>query len=270
MSRVRAVVADPFPLWRQAIERVLVSCAVEVVASTGSLREASAQVKELAPDLAVIDWEERDEDCDVWLREQREHHPVLKVIVFSARDDSEAITSALAKGVVAYVIKRAQPVEIAAVLRQLERRSIYFGNESEGPPGQHSGNGMVLLRSGLTRRQQEILSLVAEGSSNKEMARSLWVTEQTIKFHLSNIYRKLGVTNRTQASRWAYQRGLLAAEQTASAPRPPLLGSGRWEARQSQLSFEPWRDGYASDDRGTRPWARGLAIPRSRSQHFSQ
>jgi DNA-binding CsgD family transcriptional regulator len=62
----------------------------------------------------------------------------------------------------------------------------------------------------LTRRQREILRLVAEGRSNGEVARLLWVTEQTVKFHLANVYRKLRVANRTEASRWAHEQGLLA------------------------------------------------------------
>jgi DNA-binding CsgD family transcriptional regulator len=64
----------------------------------------------------------------------------------------------------------------------------------------------------LTRRELEILKLVAEGLSNAELARMLWVTEQTVKFHLSNIYRKLNVSNRTEASRWAQLHDLLPEE----------------------------------------------------------
>jgi DNA-binding CsgD family transcriptional regulator len=69
----------------------------------------------------------------------------------------------------------------------------------------------------LTRRELEILCLVAEGHSNSQLARMLWVTEQTVKFHLSNIYRKLGVANRTEASRWAQLNGLLNSQATAAA-----------------------------------------------------
>ena len=65
---------------------------------------------------------------------------------------------------------------------------------------------------GLTRREKEILQLVAEGGTNGDVARRLWVTEQTVKFHLANIFRKLDVTNRTQASRWAHAHGLLDPE----------------------------------------------------------
>ena len=64
----------------------------------------------------------------------------------------------------------------------------------------------------LTNRELEILQAVAEGHTNARIGRSLWVTEQTVKFHLSNIYRKLDVTNRTEASRWAQMNGLLGDE----------------------------------------------------------
>ncbi len=63
----------------------------------------------------------------------------------------------------------------------------------------------------LTRRELEILQLVAEGHSNTQLAKMLWVTEQTVKFHLSNVYRKLDVANRTEASRWAQLNGLLSS-----------------------------------------------------------
>ncbi len=69
----------------------------------------------------------------------------------------------------------------------------------------------------LTRRELEILRLVAEGRSNAQLAKMLWVTEQTVKFHLSNVFRKLQVSNRTEASRWAQLRGLLPADAVGAA-----------------------------------------------------
>jgi DNA-binding CsgD family transcriptional regulator len=80
------------------------------------------------------------------------------------------------------------------------------GSNGDGSNG--SGNESNV--SGLTRRESEILGLVAEGYSNAQLARMLWVTEQTVKFHLSNIYRKLHVANRTEASRWAQVHGLVS------------------------------------------------------------
>ena len=73
------------------------------------------------------------------------------------------------------------------------------------------------LKGQLTPRELEILTLTSQGLSNAEMGKVLWVTEQTIKFHLSNIYRKIGVANRTGASRWAQQQGLLEDVDAESA-----------------------------------------------------
>ena len=72
---------------------------------------------------------------------------------------------------------------------------------------------------GLTRRELEILQLVAEGDSNAQLAKMLWITEQTVKFHLSNIYRKLGVSNRTEAARWAQLHGLLDRQPALTGER---------------------------------------------------
>jgi DNA-binding CsgD family transcriptional regulator len=76
---------------------------------------------------------------------------------------------------------------------------------------------------GLTRRELEILCHVATGETNREVAAKLWVTDQTVKFHLSNVYRKLGVSNRFEASRWAWEQGLLNEPQVEDQPLAPVL-----------------------------------------------
>ena len=84
-----------------------------------------------------------------------------------------------------------------------------MGGESSSARVTDPGVSAVVRRlPGLTRREAEILDLVAEGYSNGRVAKLLWVTDQTVKFHLSNIYRKLGVTNRTEATHWALTEGL--------------------------------------------------------------
>ena len=209
MSVKKAVVVDPNPLWRKATELVLRLNQVEVADTTDSLGEASRLIGVLRPDLAVIEPDQQEQDPQEWLRAHRQRYPTMQVIVFSGRDDPGLIGSMLANGAAAYVLKSAQPIEVGAVLRQLdERRSIYFRGAAPGQETEGLAKSLTLQRTGLTRREQEILRLVAEGASNKAMARHLWLTEQTIKFHLSNIYRKLNVKNRTQASRWAHQYDL--------------------------------------------------------------
>ena len=108
------------------------------------------------------------------------------------------------------MIKTAQPEDLSAAVRQAFEHSIYFAGTT--PALQPAATvHSIDEASVLTRRELEILQLVAEGKSNAQVGRTLWVTEQTVKFHLSNVYRKLDVANRTEASRWAQMRNLLPA-----------------------------------------------------------
>ena len=132
--------------------------------------------------------------------------------MLSAYDDLEHIDAALEAGAVAYVVKTVHPDDFAAAIRQAFEHSIYLAGATAMPPTVTAAAPSAPATDdwcGLTRRELEILQLVAEGHSNAQLARMLWVTEQTVKFHLSNVYRKLGVSNRTEASRYAMRRGLL-------------------------------------------------------------
>ena len=97
-----------------------------------------------------------------------------------------------------------------------------FGLPARQPAGSQAQTSRAATEDlpDLTRRELEILQLVAEGHSNTQLAKMLWVTEQTVKFHLSNVYRKLEVANRTEASRWAQLHGLLGTSATATTTRP--------------------------------------------------
>jgi DNA-binding NarL/FixJ family response regulator len=136
---------------------------------------------------------------------------LFEVVVCSRNEDQAAIAAALAGGVSVYVVKRAhaQASDVTAAVRQLHGRSLYLPHQSGTLPPPRPGSDF-----GLTTREIEILALVAEGRSNQQMARHLWVTEQTIKFHLSNIYKKVGVRNRTAASRFAHMHNLASDSDT--------------------------------------------------------
>jgi DNA-binding NarL/FixJ family response regulator len=133
--------------------------------------------------------------------------PELKVIVLSSSDDPAEIEAALAGGASVYVVKRAHPADVALAVRQVYDRSLYLGRGQR--PRELAAPNAKAEEFGLTKRELEILQLTAEGLSNGLIAKQLWVTEQTVKFHLSNIYSKLGVSNRTAASRVAQLHGLL-------------------------------------------------------------
>jgi DNA-binding NarL/FixJ family response regulator len=145
----------------------------------------------------------------------RARHPELQLIAVSASDDPAAIRRSLDAGAVCFIGKSIDPDDLAAAVRALLSDAVHLGAN-----GRSSGaavatvrtNGSAAAASILTRRELEILSLTSSGMSNSQIARHLWVTEQTVKFHLSNIYRKINVRNRTEASRWAAAHGLLDAQ----------------------------------------------------------
>lgn len=202
-----AVLLDQQPLWLNAVERILVDARVKSVGTATTTADALALVEEHRPDLMVLDVDlGLSQDGLACMREAVARVPSLKALVVSASEDAHGIDAAFAAGAVAYILKRAEPEDFASAIRQVFSRSLYLAT-SEGV--KHAQPAGAPETAPLTRRECEILHLVAEGNTNGQVARTLWVTEQTVKFHLANIFRKLDVTNRTQASRWAHAHGLV-------------------------------------------------------------
>jgi DNA-binding NarL/FixJ family response regulator len=217
---VRSVVLlDQHPLWLDAIEQVLTRHGMQVVGKATSPEEALEVLMRTHPYafVAEIGLQYPEMDGVTCIREARKAMPSLRLIVLSAAEDRQLIDAAFAAGALAYIVKKAHPDDVGAAIRQTFDLSIFFAQDYAGaaptpqPVEASSGNGEVEVPAahGLTRRELEILQIVAEGYSNGELAKMLWVTEQTVKFHLSNIYRKLDVANRTEASRWAQTHNLL-------------------------------------------------------------
>ena len=216
LDRRTAVLVDQHPLWLDTVGQVVSRVNVEVVAKATSSSSALALVEELRPDLLItgIKMSESEMDGIALTREARERHTGLRVIVLSMYEDAQHIDAAFGAGAAAYVLKTAHPDDLTSAIRQAFDHSIYLAGARPTPT---PAAPKLDDSPGLTRREIEILTLVAEGHSNAELARMLWVTEQTVKFHLSNIYRKLNVSNRTEASRWAQLRGLLPSRAVPAA-----------------------------------------------------
>jgi DNA-binding NarL/FixJ family response regulator len=209
-ARRSAVVFDQHALWLEAIEGVLVRAGVDVVGKSTNVEAALTLVIERRPDILVIDTETADGQLDglTYVRMARERAPSVRCVVLSGLSDPESIAAAFAAGAAAYVTKKAYPDDLAFAVRQSFEHSVYM-SLGELPPAPALPLYSAPVHDPLTNREREILLLVSEGRSNAQLARMLWVTEQTIKFHLSNIYRKLDVANRTEAARWAQLNGLL-------------------------------------------------------------
>ena len=212
-----AVVLDGQPLWLEALKQLLRALDLDVVGKTTEPEDALALVKEHGPDVLVTDFSVASSNLDAMecLRQARESQPDLKSVVLGSSDDPQHIETAFAAGASVYCVKTADPDDLLAAIRQAFEKSIYLA------PPVRAAMTSRLVGAGtpeLTRREREILQLVAEGHSNSQLAKMLWVTEQTVKFHLSNVYRKLEVANRTEASRWAQLHGLLSTQPSSAAP----------------------------------------------------
>jgi DNA-binding NarL/FixJ family response regulator len=210
-----AVVHDPHPLWIDAVESVLESIDVSVVGRAAEADRALELVADHCPDLLICELQDSNGGMTglKLIQVARQRVPTLRVVVLGASHDPADIDSAFAAGALAYVLKTAHPTDVAATIRQTFDHSIFLATSHSNGNGQaaHSEPEPEPEQDdvGLTRREKEILALVSEGHSNRELAQMMWVTEQTVKFHLSNIYRKLDVSNRTEASRWAHKHSLV-------------------------------------------------------------
>ncbi len=138
------------------------------------------------------------------LDEIRRRFPEVKVVMLSASTSPELVETAIRRGASAYIAKSVDPVDLPATLR-----AALAGDDFGAPALVGAIEPSGAKAAGLTERETSILKAAARGLSNAEIAKELWVTQQTVKFHLTNIYRKLGVKNRTEATRLAYQQGLV-------------------------------------------------------------
>lgn len=211
LGKHAAVLVDRHMLLIEALDQLVTGIGIDVVGKFTSAASALASLDDIHLDLLVTEIEMSPGEVDglALVRQVRERFPESRSIALASSDDPRLVEAAFAAGVAAYVLKTTHPDDLLTAIRQAFLHSVFFAN---GPPWNNNGSAIDDEQLPvLTRRERQILRLLAEGHSNSELARMLWVTEQTIKFHLSNIYRKLNVSNRTEASRWAQVHGLLSS-----------------------------------------------------------
>lgn len=199
--RLRVLVVDDHRLILRAIRDALDEGAeFEIVAETRFGVEVLPLVGHHQPDVVLLDAEMPDISGLIVLERLRQRFPETDVVMLS--DSGGAVIElARERGAKALILKQIDPEIFLDALREALASPEYrsFGLSDEEQP---------VLSVELTARELSILSLVAAGKANREIARELFITEQTVKFHLTNIYRKLDIQNRTEAARFAFEHGL--------------------------------------------------------------
>jgi len=209
---IRVFVADDHGLVLQALYLALEPHPeIEIVGEAKSGSEVLPRVAETDPDLVLLDIRMPGLDGLQVLDRLQTAYPEIKVVMLSGVDDPELATEALRRGAKAFLGKGIDPADVAPVLRQVFEGTLV--TESFGASGAAE---RAADEFGLTGREREILEQVAAGHSNKQIAADFWLSEQTIKYHLTNVYRKLQVGSRTEAARFAYEHGLAGTALTGS------------------------------------------------------
>jgi DNA-binding NarL/FixJ family response regulator len=201
---MRVLIADDHKLIVEGVKRALQEADdFEVVGECSSGSQVLPLVGRTNPDIVLLDLRMPGADGLTCLAQIKKRYPEVKVVVLSVSTDENVIQTVLMRGASAYIVKSINPIDLPSALRQAVEGTM-FSAIGLPEPGESAAKA-----AGLTEREAAILSALARGLSNEAIGKELWVAEQTVKFHLTNIYRKLGVSNRTEAARLAYQNGLV-------------------------------------------------------------
>jgi DNA-binding NarL/FixJ family response regulator len=215
---LKVLIADDHPLVLDGMRRQLeLEGDIEVVGQARCGEELLSLVARESPGMVLMDIRMPGINGLECLDRIRKSNPDVKVVLISASSDAAEIRDALDRGACAYIAKTVNPVDLASVLRQASDGTVWTAPASPGEPRREMPEA-----ANLTQREITILKAIAEGLSNKAISQEYWVTEQTVKFHLTNIYRKLGVPNRTAAARYAHQNGLLEQAELTANPSAKL------------------------------------------------
>jgi DNA-binding NarL/FixJ family response regulator len=202
---LRVLIADDHQLMVQGTKQALEAAGgFEIVGEASNGAQVLPLVRRLTPDLVLLDMRMPQMDGLQCLAKIRKEFPDMKVAMLSVSQDPELIQTALKRGANAYIVKTVDPGDLPGALRQAMDGNVFTTVGVSDDPGEKAAK-----EAGLTDREVVIVRAVARGLSNEAIAKELWVAEQTVKFHLTNIYRKLGVSNRTEAARYAFEQGLV-------------------------------------------------------------
>ena len=191
------------------IELLGVTDDLEVVGTAANGTEAIELARELRPDVVLMDISMPEVDGIRATRAIREAEPEARVVMLTAFSDRDRVVAALDAGAVGYLLKDAQPQEVRDAIRAAAR--------GDAPLAPRAARELLAARSEeqraeLSKREREVLVLVAEGLPNKLIARRLEISEKTVKTHLTSVFQRIGVSDRTQAALWAQRNGLAAGE----------------------------------------------------------
>jgi len=225
---VRIVIADDHPIVRDGLKKLLLlEDDFDVVGEAGDGREVLEKVRELDPDVLLLDLRMPNLDGLGALQALQQVNQRTRVIILTASEDKNEFVQAMKLGCSGIVLKQTAPDLIVKSIRKVNSGEIWLDSLTTAAVMRHfstgqeqsgGGGGKGRERSPLSTREREIVVLVAQGYKNKEMAEKMFISEQTVKNHLHNIFDKLGVSDRLELALYAIHKGLHLSPDTTPAP----------------------------------------------------
>ena len=207
---LRVVVTDDHPVFRQGLRTLLEDLDVEVVAEAADGEEAVAAVGRERPDVVLMDLQLPGVTGVEATRRIVADHPEVKVLVLSMVDDDQAVFAAVQAGAAGYLLKGAGQEEIRLALAAVASGQSVYGPEVSRRLRSFfaSGSGSLTPFPALSDREREVLTLMAEGAANNDIARRLVLSDKTVRNYVSSIFTKLDVATRPEAIVLAREAGL--------------------------------------------------------------
>lgn len=217
-KNIRVVIADDHPIVRDGLKKLLaLEDDLEVVGEAGDGREVLERVQELEPDVLLLDLRMPNLDGLSALQALQQSNRSTRVIVLTASEDKNEFVQAMKLGCSGIVLKQTAPDLIVKSIRKVHAGEIWLDSHTTAAVMRQfsspmdiaaAGQAKTRERSPLSQREREIVALVAQGYKNKEMAEKMFISEQTVKNHLHNIFDKLGVSDRLELALYAIHKGL--------------------------------------------------------------
>ena len=216
---VRVMIADDHELVRYALKSLLeAEPGIAVVGEAATGQEVIERACEFGPDVLLLDMRMPGPGGVEVCRIVKEQCPDVRVLVLTSFDDEDGLFGVLSAGASGYLLKDSPPSHVAQAVRSVADDQVVLDSSIAGKVISGTGNpgpdGALAeeLRDVLSERETEVLGLMAQGLSNKEIGRALWIGETTVKTHVSHILRKMGQADRTQAVLMAVRLGIVSLD----------------------------------------------------------